>query len=204
MRPPVTVRAVTATDALPGDVLLTRYDGWTGRLIRFGAALRELLFNIPSPNLHNHCILVHHFDAKGVLWGIEARAEGVGWIDLTQRVRSKWTVSNAAQPKTVAQRARVCELGQALLGTPYDWTAIALDGFASVGISPEWEALRLDDEFPEGGALPYAVVCSAYVDWCYEEAGLANPGGAEVTRYTQPTDWDQFVLTRGWETTPAA
>lgn len=189
-----------APDALPGDVLLTRYDGWTGRAIRFGAALRELLFNVPGPNLHNHCILVHHYDDLGVLWGIEARAEGVGYVDLTRRVTSKWTVSNAAQPKTPAQRAKVCQLAEAMLGTRYDWAAIVGDAGGSLGIDEFWR----DAEFPDDGRLPLMVVCSALVDWCYEEAGLANPGGAAVTRFTEPSDWDLFWLTRAWETQPAA
>jgi hypothetical protein len=38
---------VTPDELLPGDVLLTRHEGWMGRLIRFGAALRELI--TPQP-----------------------------------------------------------------------------------------------------------------------------------------------------------
>lgn len=174
---------------LPGDVLLTRGSAWTSRLIRFGAAL------LGRPNISNHCIVFHHFDELGVPWGIEARAEGVGWIDLTRTLKSRWLLSNADQPKTPADRAFICAAVEAAIGTPYDWGAIAADALQALRIDHLWRA----KEFPEDGRLPYGTVCSALADWAYERVGLENPGGNGATRLTTPADWDAFVITRAWE-----
>lgn len=176
------------TEPLPGDVLLTRGSAWTSRLIRFGAAL------LGRPNLHNHVIVFHHYDALGVPWGIEARAEGVGWIDLTHTLKSRWLASNADQPKTAADREFICNTVEAIIGTPYDWAAIVADAFEALHINRFWQA----EEFPEDGRLPYGTVCSALADWAYEQRGLDNPGGATKTRLTSPADWTAFIATRDW------
>lgn len=177
------------SEPLPGDVLLTRGSAWTSWLIRFGAALLD------RPNISNHVIIFHHYDALGVPWGIEARAEGVGWIDLTRTLKSRWLLTNAAQPKTPAQRALICKAVAGAIGTPYDWSGIVADAFEALRIDKLWRAR----EFPEDGRLPYGTVCSALADWAYERAGLANPGGSGVTRLTSPGDWNAFLITRAWE-----
>jgi hypothetical protein len=187
---------VNADDLQPGDVLLTRYDGWTGRVIRFGAALRELITRRPSPNLRNHVIGVTHRDLLGVLWGIEATADGVTDVDLTRRLRSAWVISNREQPKTPAQRAEIVRILRAMKGTPYDWEAIVGDGFDSLGIDKFWRPAQ----FPQDGRLPLATVCSALLDFAYESATVASPGQYDGARFTTPADWDSFITTRAWET----
>lgn len=179
----------------PGDVLLTRYDGWTGRWIRFGAALQEFLTGKPGPNLRNHVVIVSHADEAGLWWGIEARADGIGWVKLTGHLRSRWTLTNAAQPKTDAQRAQIVEVARACLGMHYDYPGIFLNALAAVGLNLRWELV----EFPERGQQPPHAVCSALADWVYEEVRLANPGGFSVTRLTRPADWDEFITTRAWQ-----
>jgi hypothetical protein len=180
----------------PGDVLLTRNDAWAGRLIRFGAALRELTTGKPNPNLRNHVVVVTHRDLLGVLWGIEATADGVTDADLSHRLLSAWVLGNPDQPKTPTQRASVVKVVQAMRGTAYDWDAILGDGVRALGIDRLWRPL--DWEGP-GGRLPKAVVCSALADYAYQQAGLPSPGGNTGGRFTTPADWDAFITTRGWE-----
>lgn len=180
----------------PGDVLLTRNDKWPGRLIRFGAALRELITGRPHPNLRNHVVVVTHRDLLGVLWGIEATADGVTDADLTHRVRSAWVSSNIDQPKTPTQRARVVDVVRAMRGTAYDWEAIIGDGLDALGIDKFWRPV----DFPDDDRLPLATVCSALADYAYQRAGLPSPNGNTGGRFTTPADWDTFCTTRAWET----
>lgn len=170
-----------------GDILTTRSNtGLAGRLIRLGAALRD------EPNLTNHVVIVHHVDAAGTVWGLEGRPGGVGWVNCAKYLASKWTLTNAEQPKTDEQRAKVAELALALLGTPYDWTGIALDAMDAIGAFHLWR----DTSW---GQAPGHVVCSSYADYVYEQVGLANPGLASHTRTTTPGDWAQFIIERAWE-----
>jgi hypothetical protein len=176
------------TDPQPGDVILTRGSAWTSKLIRWGAALLD------QPNVYNHVIVVHHRDALGVLWGIEARAEGVGWVDLTRTLKSRWVLTNADQPKTPEDREFICRTVEGAIATPYDWAAIVHEAFEALRIDKLWRA----KEFPEDGRLPYGTICSALADWAYEQRGLPNPGGVKRTRLTKPADWHTFLITKGW------
>lgn len=172
----------------PGDVLLTRGSAWTSKLIRFGAALLD------RPNVYNHVIVFTHYDGLGIPQGIEARAEGAGDIDLRRTLKSRWVVSNADQPKTASQRALIVDAVRAVKGTPYDWTAIAAEGFRALHITRFWTL----PEYPKD-RLPTSLICSALADWAYARAGLANPGGDSANRLTTPADWDAWIRTRGWE-----
>lgn len=169
----------------PGDVICTRSNGIVGKLIRFGAAL------LGRSNLVNHVIIVHHFDASGTLWGLEGRAGGVGWIDMTDKV-DRFSNANTAQPKTTEQRKRIAELSGQLLGTPYDWEAIVVSAMAALRINKLWRSREYK------GGVPGHVICSAFADWVYEEVGLASPGKNGVTRYTTPADWDEFIMEGNW------
>lgn len=72
-----------------GDVVCTRNPGtgWSARIRRFGAALRD------QPNTVDHTVVVHRRDAAGTLWGIEGRPGGVGEVDM--RNGMVWRVLNA-------------------------------------------------------------------------------------------------------------
>jgi len=150
--------------------------------IRVGAAVAN------KPNLSNHVAIVHHTDAHGVLWVIEGRPGGVGWRAARDYAGSKWTLSNTAQPKTPAQRKTVCDTALLLIGTGYDWEAIAADAAADVHLdwAPTWH-----------GTVPGHVVCSSLACYAYDKAGLARPPGNPRT--DQPADWDDWILTNGWE-----
>lgn len=157
-------------------------------MIRFGAAILD------RPNAYNHAIVFTHFDSLGIPQGIEARAEGAGWVDLRRTLKSRWVASNADQPKTPAQRQLIADAARGCLGVKYDWSAIVAEGLEALRITPEWSlAERPKDR------LPTSLICSALADWAYTKAGLANPGGDSRTRLTTPSDWAEFVITRGWE-----
>lgn len=170
----------------PGDVLCTRnLTGIGGRLIRLGAALLD------RPNTVNHVAIYTHTDAAGVRWCIEATGRGVGWQRADAWVKSRWTLNNARQPKTDAQRAQVVEVARSMLGTPYDYTGIALNAFAALGLLEQWE-----DDW--GNTVPARVVCSSLADYVYETVGLDSPGLSADTRLTTPGDWAQFITEGGW------
>jgi hypothetical protein len=174
------------TTIQPGDVLAVRGGGWAGRLIRFGAAIRD------QPNLDGHIAVAHHTDSNHVLWCIEARPGGVGWRDATDYLTSRWTISNAEQPKTSGQRAAICATMTAMLGTPYDWAAIAADAGQEFGLATAW-----CPDF-KTGTVPTAVVCSSLAAYAYAKNGLPHPPGPD--RAVEPAGWDTFILTKGWET----
>lgn len=167
----------------PGDVLAVRTGGLAGTLIRLGAALRD------APDLSNHVAVAHHRDAHGTLWCIEGRPGGAGWRDASAYASSRWTLDNSAQPKTDAQRYRICQVMTAMLGTAYDWEAIAADVAADLHLDTAW--------LPSWhGTVPGHVVCSSLAAYAYARARLACPGGG---RQVQPSDWDAWILARGWE-----
>jgi hypothetical protein len=147
--------------------------------------------------VHNHVALVHHLDAAGTLWGIEARPGGVGWIDMDSYLGDPYTISNAEQPKTQAQRDKIVEVTASLLQTPYDWTAIAADAMKAIRADRLWRAKGYDSN-----AVPAQVVCSSLADYVYATVGLANPGmvDGDGVRFTTPADWDLFIDTKAWLT----
>jgi hypothetical protein len=176
---------MTATPAVaPGDVLAIHTGGWQGWWIRFGSAIRD------QPNLSSHIAVAHHVDAKGTLWCVEGRPGGAGWRDATAYLKSPLLLTNSAQPKTAVQRAQVAKLMEALIGTTYDWEAIAADAATDLG----WQLPGWDPTWH--GTVPAHVVCSSLAAYAYEKADLARPAGQ---RGCQPSDWDSFIIRRGWE-----
>jgi hypothetical protein len=170
-----------------GDVLITREGPWwVSAAIRFGAWLAG------TPAFCNHAIIVHHQNPDGTWIGIEGKPGGVDWRDLTGPLT--WTLTNAnnAQPKTEAQRYLIAKASESLLHAVYDWDAIVTD--AQTAARWIWHKAR---EW-QPGEIPSAVVCSSFADWAYEQVGLANPGGPEVTRMTTPGDWDRFIQDEEW------
>ena len=170
--------------AEPGDVLAVRSTGWAGRLIRLSAALRD------QPNLSNHIAVVHHRDTRGTLWALEGRPGGVGWRDTRDYLASRWTLTNTAQPKTGAQRDTVCVTMETMIGTAYDFEAIAADAGHAFGLDTAW----LPDF--KTGQVPGHVVCSSLAAYAYSKSGLAHPPGNDRT--IEPADWDTWITTQAW------
>jgi hypothetical protein len=186
---------------LPGDILVTRDKPFWARLIRFGAALHD------QPDSWNHVVIASHTDAMGVMWGIEGRPGGVGWVDLAPLIANRWTITNMGQPKTGEQRGQVITIAKGLLGTPYDWAGIVKDAMEAMDIGKVW---RMRDW---GDTPPGHVVCSSLAAWVYNRVGLMRPGGlkssargigdpttdrAHALRTTTPADWAEFIQLHPW------
>jgi hypothetical protein len=138
----------------------------------------------------DHVVMFHHADAAGTAWGIEGRPGGVGWVDLATYPHI--TSSNAAQPKTDAQRAQLREAAVGMLDVGYDWAAVVSDARQALHLDHLWRSKDFGDD------APAHVVCSSAWDWVYEHLGLASPGGTVGTRWTTPADWERFNLAAGW------
>ena len=169
-----------------GDVLAVRTtSGWVARLINVGAALRG------RPAMDNHVVIAHHVDASGKWWGLEGKPGGVGWATLNRYLADPWTVNNTAQPKTEQQRYDIAVAAEAMMGTPYDWSAIAAAGMAAIGGPVLWRANW------GGQGPPGHVICSAYAAYLYTAAGLDCPAGG---RTVTPADWTEWALEHTWNT----
>lgn len=170
----------------PGDVIATRSHSFFGRAIRAAAALRD------KPDLENHIAIVYHY-VGDICWVIEGRPGGVGWRDASEYLRSPWTISNAAQPKTLIQRNLICATVKAAIGTKYDWDGIAKDAA---------DAIHLDDIFGSGerwgGKMPGHVVCSSLAQYGYFKGGTPRPPAPHGMEQITPADWTQFIITEGW------
>jgi hypothetical protein len=169
-----------------GDVLAvsTSNSNVVEEVIKIGGVLAA------GSGLDNHVVVMHHW-TDGVPWGVEGKPGGVGWADLRRYLHDPYTVGNPGQPKSDAQRAEVARLAETMLGTPYDWAAIADDGLTALHLP------RLFSEDWSGEGAPGHVVCSSLAAWLYRRVGLAHPG-VHPDRLTTPSDWTEFCLTATW------
>jgi hypothetical protein len=168
---------------LPGDVLAVRGNSTPDEIIRIGQELNG------KPGLDNHIAIMHHWDGD-VPWGLEGKPGGVGWADLRSYIASPYTMDNCAQPgRDDASRAMVAAEAQKMLGTSYDWAAIADDTL---------RAFHMGDLFSQtiNGTVPGHVVCSSYAAFLYERAGWEHPMVAD--RDCEPADWTELVMAKGW------
>jgi cell wall-associated NlpC family hydrolase len=182
---------VAAGVVQPGDLLLTRDRRIWAWLIRLGAALGD------KPNTWNHVIIASHTDEAGTFWGIEARPGGVGWVDLAPWLANRWTIHNADQPKTAEQRGQIVAVAKGMIGTRYDWAAIAADAMHAIGDSRLWRLRAWNDV----DGVPAHVVCSSLATWVYMHVGLAEPVPdlqRARWRWSTPADWAEFILRHGW------
>jgi hypothetical protein len=184
------VPAPSAREALrPGDVLVVRTAGLPARLIRVGEELSGKV------GLDNHVALFSHWTGS-VPWGLEGKPGGVGWADLRPYLASHFTVNNCLQPgRDDAGRAEVCAQAGRMLGTAYDWEAIADDTL---------RAFHMPDLFASTwhGAVPGHVLCSSYVSFLYARQGWVRPRVPD--RDTEPGDWTAFITDHQWSATISA
>jgi hypothetical protein len=171
-----------------GDVVAVATNGWAAKVIDLGERLAG------KRDLDNHVAVVHHIDAAGVPWGVEGKPGGVGWVDMRGYLGDRRTRSNAAQPKTAAQRAIVGDNIVKTLSTQYDWPAIA--GDALMLLAPDLPKLFAVNWHGQGA--PGHVVCSSYAAWLYRVAGLAHPSVGQE-RFCEPADWTSFDETKAWQ-----
>jgi hypothetical protein len=177
---------MTTTPIGVADVLAVRTGGIGGWAIRLGAQLRGL------PHDDNHVVIAHHQDPAGVWWGLEGRPGGIGWVDLRRYLDSPATVTNAAQPRTDAQRAAIAADAVAMLGTAYDWPAVVHDALTDLDLADLWSRDW------NGKGAPGHIVCSSYAAWLYGRENLPRPDVTEGGRWVQPGDWAAFDLAQGW------
>lgn len=172
---------------LPGDVVVVEMGIW---IIRVLIWIQAVLTGKAKYSKNGHVIVVTHRDEEGRLWGIEGRPGGIGWAELDKRA-GKYGISTVDQPKSDEQRAKIVDTMKSLLGTRYDYGAYLVIALRTIGISPRWTDYN-------GKDVPVHYICSAVADYVYEDVGLANPGGIEITRFTTPAEWAVFIDTKGW------
>ena len=173
------------TEPQPADLLIVSGTSWSAKLIEIGAILR-------GRDPASHVAVMHHVDAHGVPWAIEGRPGGVGWADARNYLNDPRTVTNAAQPKTLAQREQVCALMVKMLGTAYDWEGgIAQDAEIALHLPRLWA--------PDAtGKVPGHVVCSSLAAWGYDQAGLPSPAAPALWETVTPADWKTFCEQKHW------
>jgi hypothetical protein len=167
----------------PATLLATRSPGFAGRMIRLGSAFRD------QPNLVNHIAIVHHTDKHGTVWCLEGRPGGVGWRDARDYIRDPHTWCNAGQALTTEDRAEIVKGAKALIGTAYDWQAIAADGLDSFGLDLElaWQ--------PGPDGVDGHVVCSSLAAYLYGTRNADRPTG---DRLVTPGQWLGLWFDRGY------
>jgi cell wall-associated NlpC family hydrolase len=176
---------MTTTPIGVADVLAVRTGGIGGWLIRLGAQLRGLPCGI------NHIVIAHHVNEQGRWIGLEGRPGGVGWVDMTNYLRSPATVDNREQPKTEGQRYLVAKAAERLIGTAYDWQAIGEDALVDLGVP----LAHIDWSGPNP---PLHVICSSFAEWAYRQVGLDRPEPSQGEALVQPGDWAAFDLAKAW------
>lgn len=181
--PPKEGIRVTIQELKPGDVLAVRTPGIPGELIRIGEEMSG------KPGLESHIAMMHHW-LDGVPWGLEGRPGGVGWADLRGYLASPFTVSNAGQPgRDDAGRSAVASEALHLIGSAYDWAAVADDTLRAFGMADLF-GRTLD------GTVPGHLVCSSYAAFLYGRAGWDHP--AVPDRDCEPADWLDFIMEHGY------
>lgn len=171
-----------------GDVMVVRSNYRFSWAVRLAAWLRHRSAKV------DHVLVVHHRDAAGTLWGIQGQPGGVGYVEIERYRGNHYANANVEQPKNEYQRQRIAELSEGMLGTPYDWAGIILDGMEAIGAQELWRSRDW-----KTGLVPAHVVCSSFADYLYEVVELANPGGDKATRGITPGHWDDFIINREWE-----
>jgi hypothetical protein len=187
-----------------GDVIAVRTSGKAAWWIRFGAALRN------EPNLDNHIVIVYRVDETGTVWGLEGRPGGVGEVDCAKYFTgsySAYAVNNRKQYKTAAQREAIVDTCYAMLGTKYDWPAIAADALVDLRLPSVWA-----DRETWGPQVPVHVVCSSLAAWAYWKNGLYGPyahptsgikgGVLKELPLIQPADWVKWMIENNYASYP--
>lgn len=179
----------------PGDVLVVHDHNVWAWLIRLGPRLHNLTHRDVQDTRWNHVLVAMPPDATGTRWAISAQPHGgVGWTDLDAAgyLDDPHTLTNAAQPRSDAQRATVCATMEALATrhVPYDWDAIAMEIVREVAPMWAWRDVW-------GPGAPTALICSSAADLAYARTGLPNPPYDE---FCAPWDWASWIERKGWAT----
>lgn len=174
----------------PADIVVVHGSGFFGKLIRFGSGLAG------KPNLDGHVVVMHHWDAQGIPWGIEGRPGGVGQVDMRPYLNDPYMLNNCAQPgRTESVRVLAAADARGMEGTKYDWEAILGDAINDV--SPVNLSENLWNLNGPQGVKPGGVVCSSFAAYVYMKRRWAHPN-LNDERYCQPDDWAEFIIENKW------
>lgn len=171
----------------PGDVLVIQSSIFG---VKWLIKLQAILSGGWKYRQAGHVVIVDHTDSENRVWGIEARADGIGWLDLS-KFSGKWYVVNNEQPRTTEVDTRLVTIAREMLGKPYDYMSYLDIALQTLGISDKWTDFK-------GNDIPPHFICSALADYVYEKAGLPNPGSFEITRFTTPWQWFRFIDKKQW------
>lgn len=175
VRIPIVTRIYLFGGPLPraGDIAVVRTRGFGAWLIRVGTRSK-----------YDHVVIF--VDDNGAI--AEAEPGGVRYGHISE-YRPHWTLTNAAQPKTEAQRAAVVAIARAFAdrNAPYDWAAITADVSNAFDIRDPFVREFLP------GVVPARVVCSAMASYAYLKADLAEPTDHGIRECT-PADWARFIM----------
>lgn len=183
----------------PGTILAVRTSGFAAAWIRIGAALRGL------PNLDNHIVVVDHVDKKGIVWGLEGRPGGVGWVncaDYFTGVNGKYAVTNWRQPLSSKQRAGIVETCRNMIATGYDWGEIIADGATDLHLPDLAELFANTEDWSK--RTPGHIVCSTFGAYAYYRNMASGPwdrpvvglhgGVLQRLPLIQPGDWTGWMI----------
>lgn len=179
-----------------GDIIVVQGTSVEAKLIEAG----EVIAGLPP---YSHVAGFDHWDANGTPWGLEGRPGGVGWADVSRYLADPRTLTNVAQPKTPSQRAVLCKLNQAMIGTAYAWlSGIMADAGRDLGgsLASIYRDLGGDGLWkpdPVTKIVPGHVVCSSYYAYTYARMSLASPRPQDWAT-TEPGDWAAFIESKGW------
>jgi hypothetical protein len=178
---------------LPGDILAVNTHSFWGRFIRLGAWLRG------QDAGHDHIVIVYGRDDEGVLWGIEARPNGVGWVPIEKEYDKRSFVANVGQEKTQEQRDFIATNARLMLATKYDWAAIVVSGLDVIQVEVAKVLLQrwhwISRDLGTNDTVPSQIICSSLAVWLTHHAPapkLSYPD-QHGERWTTPADWVDWI-----------
>lgn len=146
---------MTSFTPQPGDFGLTQIDGAVGRLVKFGQWLN-------GDGFHNwqHAFIYIRDDRI-----VEAAPGGARVASLSEYMGDDTIAwSSGAIELDEDQRGRIVWAAIEYLGTPYSAATYISLATARLGLRPRWlKNLVADTD---------AMICSQYVDQCYQDAGV--------------------------------
>lgn len=193
----------------PGDILAVNASKGRG-IFSAGWWIKlraRLMGGSAKSSAADHVVVVHHRDAAGTLWGVEGKPSSVGWVDCAIYLdKGKLVADNRFQPKTDAQRELICKVAEEMLGTPYDWAAIATLGYEVNFVNSLWNKLvanryrkswHFGFKAREWGKdeIPGHIICSSLAALVYRKAELNFPKDSKGgVRFVDPDDWASFCF----------
>lgn len=145
---------MTSHTPRPGDFGLTQINGDAGALVKFGQWLNGDGFHV-----WQHAFV---FVGDGMI--IEAAPGGAVLVRLDKYAKDTVAWSTGAIVLNKTERQDIVSAAWGYLGTPYSWATYLSLATTRLGIRPRWLRRMVSDTD--------AMICSQYVDQCYQDAGV--------------------------------